>query len=389
MKSKLSLILFVICYFMTGNWTITDILITPIFKNIFIGLFFGIILILRLSYKTKIINKPLFFLAIIGIISVSVNGFSAFSLIFQFIFLLLFSFSYFDINEFKYVLKLINRICFFLVLISVTQMILIMLNPEFLKYAYPITATDLDLDSTAKIEHWIQYMGGLTFERYDLFGFIVPRFSSFLTEPSAVPVLIILPKILSSYLNKFTLLDFLYIFFLVIFFRSGFVTIFSALFFIFYLYSKINFPFFRISIIGFIITFAILSQNRDDLSLDFINYSNENEIFSFEDKQNSINTRIDGAEEMLRNFKFFGNHSTEIYGVGLIIYYATMYGILGIIYLIFFSYKIYKYDHKLVILIFIFNLTLLSKGFSTIFPFILLTYFCLNASASYKYTQKV
>ena len=389
MKSKLSLILFCICYFMTGNWTITDIFISPIFKNILIGLFFGIILILRLSYKKKIFNIYLFFLAIIGIVSVSINGFSAFSLIFQFIFLLLFSLSYFDLNEMKYVLKFINRICFFLVLISFIQMVIIILNQDFLKYAYPITATDLDLNSTAKIQHWIQYMGGLTLERYDFFGYIVPRFSSFLTEPSAVPVLIIFPKIISSYLNKFNLLDFLYILFLVIFFRSGFVTIFSVLFLLFYLYSKINFPFFRTSIIGIIALLAIVFQSIDNLSLDFIDYSNQNEVFSLQDKQNSVYTRIDGAKDMVANFKFFGNHSTEVYGVGLIVYYMTMYGFLGLIYLIFFTYKLYKFNHKLLILIFSFNLILLSKGFSTVFPFILLTYFCLNASASYKYTQKV
>ncbi len=374
---------------MTGNWIITDIFIPPIFKNILIGLFFGIILILRLSYKKKIFNKYLFFLAIIGIVSVSINGFSAFSLIFQFIFLLLFSLSYFDLNEMKYVLKFINRICFFLVLISFIQMVIIILNQDFLKYAYPITATDLDLNSTAKIQHWIQYMGGLTFERYDLFGYIIPRFSSFLTEPSAVPVLIIFPKIISSYLNKFNLLDFLYILFLVIFFRSGFVTIFSVLFLLSYLYSKINFPFFRLSIIGIIALLVLVFQSIDNLSLDFIDYSNQNEIFSLQDKQNSVYTRIDGAKDMVSNFKFFGNHSTEIYGVGLIVYYMTMYGFLGLIYLIFFTYKLYKFNHKLLILIFSFNLILLSKGFSTVFPFILLTYFCLNASASYKYTQKV
>ena len=81
-------------------------------------------------------------------------------------------------------------------------MFLFYFDQSLLSYAGPVSSTGLELSENIEIRHWISYLGSTTNEQFDFFGRVLPRFSGYLTEPSAVPNLIFLPLLIESLHNK-------------------------------------------------------------------------------------------------------------------------------------------------------------------------------------------
>ncbi len=80
-------------------------------------------------------------------------------------------------------LNVVNAVFSFFMIV---QVILIILDDSLLYYAKPIYWSDFQPNQIIEVEHWVQYLGFMTKERFTFFGFSnLPRFAGYLSEPSA------------------------------------------------------------------------------------------------------------------------------------------------------------------------------------------------------------
>jgi len=383
MRINITVFLFVVCYFLTSNWTISDYFVTPSIKNIVLGFILSTILFIRVLRRKINFNYTAFIFSVIGLISVLANNLAYMSLLFQCLFFIIFSFYLFDKSEIIKVIKTVNIVTYLFLCITIIQIVIIYFNQDLLIYSEPVTSSGLILNESAKIEHWIQLLGNMTEERYNFFGRTIPRFCGFLTEPSAVPNLIFLPKILEIIYNKkISFLDILFFLLSLLVYRSGFVTIylFYAILILIisnfkYLYTKII-PFSIVPLSVFIFFFLA------DFAIQFLELSQVYEVYSLTNKGNTLNTRVIGVYEMISNISLFGNHSAQIFGVGLLVHYSILYGVLGGVFVLFFTINIFLKKYYFIFYLLIFTLLFLSKGFSAVFILMILISYVQKSSFS-------
>lgn len=274
---------------------------------------------------------------------------------------------------------MINRVNYFLLLIIPLQMLLFYFDQSLLRYAGPISSTGLELSENIEIAHWISYLGSTTNESYEVFGRTLPRFSGYLTEPSAVPNLIFLPLLIEAIHNKKKIIPHgALIIFCVLIYRSGFVSIYSTLILLLLLaqnFDLLSKKYFLVISIAIGITILYFLPN---LAFTYIENENSINIYSFENKSNSIMSRTFGLLEMISQIKPFGNHSIEIHGVGLLVHYLILYGYSIVLFIGYLFYKLYQGKNFLIFYLLLFSLFFLSKGFSSIFTMLLLLSYSTN-----------
>ena len=343
MKINITVFLFVVCYFLTSNWTISDYYVSPSNKNIALGFILFIILYIRIYRRKVNFNYLSFIFSVIGIISVFANSLTYMSLLFQCVFLFIFSFYLFNKLEIIKVIKTINIVIYLFLFITVIQLVIIYFNQDLLIYSIPITSSGLLLNESANVDHWIQLLGNMTSERFDFLGRTIPRFSGFLTEPSSVPNLIFLPKILEIiYKKNINFFDILFFLVSLLIYRSGFVSIY--LFYVIIILFISNFKNLYTNIIPLsIVTVALLIFFfLIDIAIQFLELSQVYEVYSLTNKDNTVTTRVIGVNEMISNVSFFGNHSTTLYGVGLLLHYSILYGFFGGVFVLLLAANIFK-----------------------------------------------
>lgn len=228
MKFNPKILILVILYFSTSNWIITDYFMSPSTKNYFLGWLLLMFIVTLLNSKNTNFNLGAFLFSIIGISAVAINGFVYMSLLIQHFFLFILAFYFLNFKNTLSIYKSINRINYFLILLIPLQMFLFYFDQSLLKYAGPVSSTGLDLSENIEIRHWISYLGSTTNEKIDFLGRTIPRFSGYLTEPSAVPNLIFLPLLIEALNNKKKIITHgLLIILCVFIYRSGFVTLYA------------------------------------------------------------------------------------------------------------------------------------------------------------------
>lgn len=369
--------IFVILYFSTSNWIITDYFMSPSIKNYFLGGLILLLITLLLNSKKYNFNKGAILFSIIGMSAVIANGFLYVSLIFQHFFLFILAFYFLDFQNTLNIYKKINRINYFLILLIPLQMSFYYFDQSLLSYVGPVSSTGLGLNENVEIRHWIQYLGSTTYENLGFLGRTLPRFSGYLTEPSAVPNLILLPLLIEALHNKKKIFTHgILILLCVLIFRSGFVTIYASLILSlllaqkFDLLSKKYFLFISLTI-GF--SMLLFLPN-----IAMIYNLSSIDIYSLANKSNSINARAFGLFEMFSQIKPFGNHSVEIHGVGMLVHYLILYGYPILFFIGYLFYKLYQNKNFFVFYLLLFSLFFLSKGFSSIFGIILLLSYASN-----------
>lgn len=389
MKFNPKVLILVILYFSTSNWIITDYFMSPTTKNYFLGGLILILIMFLLSSRKYNFNLGALLFSIIGISAVTLNGFIYNSLIIQHFFLFILSFYFLNFKNTLKIYKTINRINYFLLLLIPLQMFLFYIDQSLLSYAGPVSSTGLELSENIEIRHWISYLGSTTDEQFDFFGRVLPRFSGYLTEPSAVPNLIILPLLIESLHNKKKIITHGILIILCVFiYRSGFVSIYALLTLLLLLFQKFNLLskkyFLVVSItVGFSILLFLPS-----LVLSYLENESSLNIYSLDNKFNSISSRTLGLYEMVSQIKPFGNHSVEIHGVGLLVHYLILYGYFILLFLGYLFYKLYSNKKFLIFYLMLFSFFIMSKGFSSTFALILiLSYATNNPPASNKYSQ--
>lgn len=389
MKFNPITLIFIIFYFSTSNWIITDYFMSPSIKNYLLGgLILTLIMYLINSKKYKFNTGALLF-SIIGMWAVALNGFVYISLIFQHFFLFTLAFYFLNFKNTLKIYKTINRINYFLILLIPLQMFLFYSDQSLLSYAGPVSSTGLVLSESIEIHHWISYLGSTTHERFEYFGRSLPRFSGYLTEPSAVPNLIFLPLLIEAIHSKKKIIPHgLLIILCVFIYRSGFVTIYAVLILLLLLAQKVDLlskKYFLV--ISLTIGFSILLF-LPNVVLIYLENEGAINVYSLSNKANTINTRSLGLFEMISNIRPFGNHSVDIYGVGMLIHYLILYGYLVLLFIGYLFYKLYQNKRFFIFYLLLFNLFFLSKGFSSIFSIILLLSYASNKAPDLKkYSQ--
>lgn len=377
MKFSPITLIFVILYFSTSNWIITDYFMSPSIKNYFLGGLILLLITLLVNSRKYHFNMGALLFSMIGIWAIAFNEFLYTSLVFQHFFLFILAFYFLYFQKTLNIYKAINRVNYFFIPLIPIQMLLFYTDQSLLAYAGPVSSTGLGLNENIEISHWISYLGSTTYENLDFLGRTLPRFSGYLTEPSAVPNLIFLPLLIEALHNKKKIiLHGILIIFCVLIYRSGFVTIYASLILSllvaqkFDLLSKRFFLVLSLSI-GFLILFSL--QN-----IALIYDSSNIDVYSLSNKSNSINARSFGLAEMASQVRPFGNHSVEIHGVGMLVHYLILYGYPILFFLGYLFYKLYQNKKFLIFYLLLFSLFFLSKGFSSIFGIILLLSYAVN-----------
>lgn len=369
----------VILYFSTSNWIITDYFMSPAVKNYFLGMLLLLSTIYLLDSKNNKFNIGALLFSMIGMWAVALNGFVYTSLLFQHCFLFIFSFYFLNLKTTLAIYKAINRINYFVILVIPLQMVLFYSDQSLLSYAGPVSSTGLELSENIEIRHWIAYLGSTTSERFEYFGRFLPRFSGYLTEPSAVPNLIFLPLLIESLHNKKKIITHGMLIILCVFiFRSGFVTIYAALILLLLLAQKFD----LLSKKYFLVVSLTLGFSAlvylPNLAVSYVDNESAINVYSLSNKANTITTRTDGLFEMVSKIKPFGNHSADIYGVGMLVHYLILYGYLILFFIGYLFFKLYQNKKFFIFYLLLFSLFFLSKGFSSIFAILLLLSYATN-----------
>jgi hypothetical protein len=345
---------------------------SPEKKNIFVGIvIFCIIVLIHTSIEQY--PAPSFLALLIGLfitIPLFIHGSTNVSLIVQGFFILAISFSL--TRDFLHsTLNCISLIINMFVLISALQYILIFTNPSYLAYSYQVTSTGLNMNQTAQISHWIQYLGLLTNERYEVLGHIMPRLGGFLTEPSAVPNLIILPKILLWEIEqKNSYSNYLFLAAVFILYRSGFVTMYIGFYVLLLVLRRLHLlhRFYLLSIP--ILLFTVF--NLSDLAPILLEFLDDKSVYGLENKSNTVAVRVLGLSRMLGDVEFWGNTESTLFGVGFLFVYLVRFGWLISAPLIWLLYLLWTKD-GLVFHLILFAALFLGKGFSSFGILILIT----------------
>ena len=386
MKLNPSVYIFIILYFSTSNWIITDYFFTPYQKNIILGVLLFCLLAFRISRRLNNFSIDFLIFSVIGLIACIANGLSNSSLFIQHGFLLIFSFYDFNKDEFIKIINGINIVLRVFCVLLIINFSLHVFFQDLIVYAGPITSTDLEMGSKIEIEHWIDYFGTTTNEIFYFFNNKIPRFGSYLTEPSAAPNLIFLPLLYEALFNKKKYVYNLFVIFVyTLIFRSGFVTLFFLISIIILTVERlriVNLLSKKILSLALLFGFTIL-YFLPNIVFFYLENSKNISLFSFQNKDNTLIVRTIGAFEMLSNVTPFGNQNTPISGVGMIIHYLILYGypILFLLWRVF--QKLVANNKTLITYLFLFDLLILSKGFSSIFSFLLLMIYAKNSPSYY------
>lgn len=381
-------LIYTVLYFLTSNWIIADYFFTRGSKNLLVG--GAIILLLMHLVQTRKYNFSFgaVLFSSVGIFSVIFNGFTYDSLLIQHLFLLIFSLFFLTFKNTINIYKLINRVNYVFLLIIPIQMSLFYFDQSLLSHAGPVSSTGFDVEESVNASHWIAYLGGTTNEKFLFLGKILPRFSGYLTEPSAVPNLIFIPLIIEALVdNKKIILHSILIVFCVIIFRSGFVTIFSLVTLILLILQWFKMLSKKIVLIIAISLGCAIILYLPNLVPLFIDNLDESDLYSLTNKNNTLISRTAGAISMLQEIKPFGNHLIPIHGVGMLLHYLILYGYLIIFFLVYLFHKLFVNKKFLIFYILLFDLLFLSKGFSAVFPLLLiLSYASHKTFISHKHT---
>lgn len=381
MKFNPKILILVILYFSTSNWIITDYFMSPSVKNYFLGMLLLLLTIYLLDSNNNKFNVGALLFSMVGMWAVALNGFTYTSLLFQHCFLFIFSFYFLNFKTTLAIYKVINRVNYFLISLIPLQMLLFYSDQSLLSYAGPVSSTGLESSGDVEIRHWIAYLGSTTSERFEYFGRFLPRFSGYLTEPSAVPNLVFLPLLIEALHNKKKIISHaMLIIFCVFIFRSGFVTLYATLILLLLLAQKFDLlskKYFLV--VSLTLGFSALAY-LPDLVGSYLENENAITVYSLTNKANTLTTRTDGLFEMIAKIKPFGNHSAGIYGVGLLVHYLILYGYLILFFIGYLFFKLFQNKKFLVFYLLLFSLFFLSKGFSSIFAVILLLSYATNKS---------
>ncbi len=383
-----SSILFIFFYFTTSNWTWTDFYVAPYQKNIFVG----IVLILFLVYefnknKNFLLNTNQFLFSISILIALFFSNNQNLSLLVQAFFIFFMSFMVRLNYEWLYkTLNYINIICSMFLFINIIQFIIIYFDQSLLEYCYQVTSTGIELNSKVTIEHWIQYLGVLTNERFIFFDKIMPRSGGFLTEPSAVCNLVLLPRIMFI-LMRGSIKKYDYIFFIISFFlfRSGFIVIYLGLFAILLIIKNINLLN-KKTLIVFLFSFIFLILNLEFVAINLLSYLEFWNIYGLENKTNTVAVRVLGLFDMIENFNYLGNSNAVSYGVGFFFLYLIKFGILWIIPILNLFYQLFVKNEIMLFILLLFAGFFLGKGFSS-FAILILIFEYERTFISNKYSQ--
>lgn len=371
---------FTLYYFLTSNWIIADLFISPNTKNLVVGIIiFGLLVIHYASMSEYVVPRLLlFYMGLFVALPLLINGSSNVSLLLQGAFMMAISISIDNIDSLlRCTLKYISWVVNIFVIITAVQYVFIFFNPSFLTYAYQITSTGLEMNESARITHWIQYLGLLTNERYEVLGHIMPRFGGYLTEPSAVPNLMLLPKILLWEIEgKITLRNWLFLALVLFLYRSGFVT-FYILFYISLILLR------RLNILSVIYLISIPSLVYVVFSLDtltplLLELFEGGQVYGLANKENTVGVRVLGLYKMISDIEFWGNTESTLFGVGFLFVYLVRFGWLIIVPLIWLFYKLMK-QNMLVFHLILFAALFLGKGFSS-FAIIILVILYVESS---------
>jgi hypothetical protein len=381
-------LIFTVLYFLTSNWILADYFFTRGSKNLLVGGVIILLLIHLVQTRKYNFSSGAVLFSSVGIFSVIFNGFVYDSLLIQHLFLLIFSLFFLTFKNTINIYKLINRVNYVFLLIIPIQMSLFYFDQSLLSHSGPVSSTGFDVEESVNASHWIAYLGSTTNEKFHFLGKILPRFSGYLTEPSAVPNLIFIPLIIEALVdNKKIFLHSVLIIFCIIIFRSGFVTVFSFVTLILLILHRFKMLSKKVVLITVIsIGCALLYYLPNIVSL-YIHEASDNDLYSLGNKDNTLISRTSGALNMLKEIKPFGNHIVPIHGVGMLLHYLILYGYGILFFLGYLFYKLFVNKKYLIFYILLFDLLFLSKGFSTVFPLLLiLSYASHNTSISHKYT---
>ena len=373
MKFNLKTLIIVTLYFSTSNWIITDYFFSPNVKNYLLGILLVTLIIYLVISEKYYFNFGAFLFSAIGLTAVLMNGAVYTSLLIQHFFLFIFSFYFIDYRTTMNIYKTINRVNYVLISLIPVQMFLFYSDQSLLSFAGPVSSTGLDLGETVEIRHWISYLGSTTTERYDFLGRSLPRFSGYLTEPSAVPNLVILPLLIEAINDRRKIISHgLLILFCVFIYRSGFVTIYvSAIILLILLHRArvLSSQYFLMASLGSgLLVLAFLPT----LVIAYLDNESAISLYSLTNKSNTAISRTMGVFDMISNIKVFGNHAVEIYGVGILVHYLILYGYPILFFISYLGFQLYKNCYFFEIYLLLFSLLFLSKGFSSIFPLVLL-----------------
>ena len=119
-----------------------------------------------------------------------------------------------------------------------------------------------------------------------------------------------------------------------------------------------------------------------DIAIQFLELSQVYEVYSLTNKDNTVTTRVIGVNEMISNVSFFGNHSTTLYGVGLLLHYSILYGFFGGVFVLLLAANIFLKKYYFIFYLLTFSILFLGKGFSAVFILMILISYVQKPSFS-------
>lgn len=341
----------------TPNLLLFDIILYPLQSYKYAIASIISLLILIISFKNlKFKNEDILFYILIFIFFVSgVIKLDIKTIIFSFISLfLVLSISQFSLLDLKKFLKLIVGVLSILSIMGIFQIILY----AFFGYENYITRIIRSIDSVKIGTYYYSFftlLGGAD-SYYNFNGLLIPRFSAYVDQSSAVSIMMLFPASLYLiFIKELKFIPITIIFFSV--FCLGMSTylclILSFIFFIFkYKFIKntgffIYGPFLLFFILLYLLYLGLFTIHHGDNIFEKFDFINNNILFDYiYGKIGSGIARIsiisDGFDNLI-NYPWFGVPSTVNIGFGLIfLSYAQYYGILSSLVLIFIIFKIFQ-----------------------------------------------
>ena len=380
--TEMRAIIFSLIFFLSGNYVVTDLLgFTNSIKNGFVGFLLYLIFLISFDQYKKVDTTLLMVLA--GILpSLALNGF-ALSLYVLFFAVLIFAICPLSKGEFIKILRIIFLANVILLFIVYVQAILIFMTPGLLKYSYPVVESDFS--ANGEIIHWIQRLGVMTQERIWLFGRQLPRFSGFMTEPSAFVFAAVMPAIFLDDMDKkrfsriWAFVPYLFLS------RSTFL--FGIIIGYLVLRSLVKITRVKYARVIMLLSVAFFLMFLPVLFARIADYLEFTEFFFLTNKTHSFQSRLNSILTVLESVSLTGVKGIELNGMPLTLFWLGKFGIIGLMSLLFFFERIlHKNQSKTLFFVVLYALLFLSKGWITLLFFIIITSYA-KFSPSSEYSQ--
>ena len=320
-------ILLVIAYFSFGNFGYLNLLgIRELVQfSVILFSFHGVFVLPDVNKHNKRILKWLFmFVVYVGIVNIVVHQ----SLELLLLIWLMFVFSAFVlVADFKWVISITKKIVIVAFLFSVMGFFAFfsyVFNPELL-YSTDLYAYTSDTGSGAvNSDFYLDYFSLAVDGNMDLFGIQVPRMRSFSSEPSATLVHMLVPGVLSLFLDyRYRILGFVIILFnLFAILSLTTIIVFFVAFLIYplFLYSKKIFIYFSLGAAGFSIMLAASNVGLVVQMIDIYGSEiHQNTSFNLiATKKGSANIRLvslNDAIDEIKTHPFGGSNMQSMTGV--------------------------------------------------------------------------